>query len=755
MNYRVFLWIFALLFPLWGFSQEQSAPARPKLGLVLSGGGAKGFAHIGVLKVLEEAGLRPDMISGTSMGGIIGGLYSIGYSADTLYQIVRSQNWSRVLSDQIDLNEVLFEEKPFFKNEFLELPLQNGKVAPPSGLIEGQQIEQLLSKLALPVFNQENFSAFPIPFLCVAANVATGEPVVLDSGYLPDALRTTMAIPSVFTVVNRDSQVLVDGGLVRNFPVVELVERGAEVIIGVYTGARSSSQDKLTSFSDILYQSGFLMSIKDAEAQLPYLRLLLEPDLSALGADRFDSYEAIIAAGEQEARKFISVLKHLADSLNALGPVPPKSTLQYLDSIFIDLIEINGNQFLEGAEILGRSGLEPGAWHTAEDLDYAVRHLYGTNLFRKVNYWLKEEYGQTRLVLRCKEKLPAVLKTSILYDSYGDGGFLFSLTARNKLLPASRAMFIGQVAENYLFRLNYLKYLGKNQLYSLFSQVSMAKALLPNVEQGGLVGNEYRLVEIPFEMRLQRRIGNNAQISLGLKRDYISLRPLKGKDAEWVERLRSQSWSASFTTGVNTLNSNVFPTRGIAMHAEFTPALDVQTQLELRKQAIQIPPATDSLGQSGPYQKVSFHFSGYFPLHKRGSLKWGVDAGLLFNLKNPLSDFFLLGGPEPMGSRTTAFLGLAPNELNTSRLISSSAGYQQSLTKRVLLSLDVNAAFISAPFPVSLQTPKLDTYLMGGGLTLGYRTIAGPVKATISKPLVSSSWVKNDVRFFLSFGYRF
>ena len=545
MNYRVFLWIFALLFPLWGFSQEQSAPARPKLGLVLSGGGAKGFAHIGVLKVLEEAGLRPDMISGTSMGGIIGGLYSIGYSADTLYQIVRSQNWSRVLSDQIDLNEVLFEEKPFFKNEFLELPLQKGKVAPPSGLIEGQQIEQLLSKLALPVFNQENFSAFPIPFLCVAANVATGEPVVLDSGYLPDALRTTMAIPSVFTVVNRDSQVLVDGGLVRNFPVVELVERGAEVIIGVYTGARSSSQDKLTSFSDILYQSGFLMSIKDAEAQLPYLRLLLEPDLSALGADRFDSYEAIIAAGEQEARKFISVLKHLADSLNALGPVPPKSTLQYLDSIFIDLIEINGNQFLEGAEILGRSGLEPGAWHTAEDLDYAVRHLYGTNLFRKVNYWLKEEYGQTRLVLRCKEKLPAVLKTSILYDSYGDGGFLFSLTARNKLLPASRAMFIGQVAENYLFRLNYLKYLGKNQLYSLFSQVSMAKALLPNVEQGGLVGNEYRLVEIPFEMRLQRRIGNNAQISLGLKRDYISLRPLKGKDAEWVERLRSQSWSAS------------------------------------------------------------------------------------------------------------------------------------------------------------------------------------------------------------------
>lgn len=110
-----------------------------------------------------------------------------------------------------------------------------------------------------------------------------GEPVVLDSGYLPDALRTTMAIPSVFTVVNRDSQVLVDGGLVRNFPVVELVERGAEVIIGVYTGARSSPQNKLTSFSDILYQSGFLMSIKDAEAQMPYLRLLIEPDLSELG----------------------------------------------------------------------------------------------------------------------------------------------------------------------------------------------------------------------------------------------------------------------------------------------------------------------------------------------------------------------------------------------------------------------------------------------------------------------------------------
>ncbi|MBV6429445.1 MAG: hypothetical protein KIPDCIKN_04003 [Haliscomenobacter sp.] len=755
MNYRSLLWFFVLLFPLWALSQEQPPSGRPKLGLALSGGGAKGFAHIGVLRVLEEAGLRPDMISGTSMGGIIGGLYSIGYSADSLYQIVRSQHWSRVLSDQIDLNEVLFEEKPFFKNEFLELPLQNGKVAPPSGLIEGQQIEQLLSKLALPVFNQEDFSAFPIPFLCVAANVATGEPVVLDSGYLPDALRTTMAIPSVFTVVNRDSQVLVDGGLVRNFPVVELVERGAEVIIGVYTGARSSPQDKLTSFSDILYQSGFLMSIKDAEAQLPYLRIFIEPDLSALGADRFDSYEAIIAAGEREARKFMPVLKHLADSLNALGPLLPLPPIPRKDSVFVDLIEINGNQFIEGAEILGRSGLEPGAWHTAEDLDYAVRHLYGTNLFRKVNYWLKEEYGQTRLVLRCKEKLPAVLKTSILYDSYGDGGFLFSLTARNKLLPASRAMFIGQVAENYHFRLNYLKYLGRNQLYSLFSQVSMAKALIPNVEQGGLVGNEYRLVEIPFDMRLQRRIGNNAQIALGLKRDYISLRPLKGKDAEWVERVRSQSWSASLSAGVNTLNSNVFPTRGIAMHAEFTPALDVETRLELRKQAIQVPPEVDSLGKAGPYQKIFFHILGYLPLHSRASLKWGVDAGLLFNVKNPLSDFFLLGGPEPMGPRTTPFYGMAPNELNTSRLAITSIGYQQTLTKRVLFSLDVSAGFITAPFPVPQQTPQLDTYLMGGGLTLGYRTIAGPVKATISKPLVSSSWVKNDMRFFLSFGYRF
>ena len=224
---------------------KSTAQDKPKIGLVLSGGGAKGLAHIGILKSLEEAGITPDYITGTSMGSIMGGLYAIGYSADEIKQIVLEADWDQLLSNKSSLDEVVFEEKDYYNRYINELNFSGFKLELPKGLIEGQKLSNLLSKLTRPVHNIEDFSQLPIPYACVAVDIETGLSVVLNKGSLARSMRASMAIPSVFTPVEIDDKLLVDGGIVRNFPVEENLEMGADYIIGVFVGNQPLKKEEI------------------------------------------------------------------------------------------------------------------------------------------------------------------------------------------------------------------------------------------------------------------------------------------------------------------------------------------------------------------------------------------------------------------------------------------------------------------------------------------------------------------------------
>ena len=201
--------------------QAQNKQDRPSVGLVLSGGGAHGIAHLGVIRVMEEAGLRPDYITGVSMGSIIGGFYSLGYSADSLYKILKIINWDDLLTNVISENKVIFHEKSRFNNSILSLPLSARKVVLPSGLINGQQVENTLSFYSWPAANINDFSKLPIPFMCVATDIITYKKVDLNTGYLPDAIRASFSVPSIFTPIKIDTMLLFDGGLIRNFAASE------------------------------------------------------------------------------------------------------------------------------------------------------------------------------------------------------------------------------------------------------------------------------------------------------------------------------------------------------------------------------------------------------------------------------------------------------------------------------------------------------------------------------------------------------
>lgn len=732
-------------------SVAQHPPTRPKVGLVLSGGAAKGIAHVGVLKVLEEAGLQPDVITGTSMGSIIGGLYAIGYRADTLAQLLQEQDWDRVLSDRIPLQEVIFEEKDYFRNSLLELSFKAGKVQPPGGLIYGQQISALLSRLSLPAYKEPDFRKLPIPFRCVGANLLTGKPFVFDHGYLPRALRTSMAIPSVFTPVHLQDMLLIDGGLVRNFPVVEAKEWGADIVIGVYTGRLRAGLEGLQSFSDILLQSTFLMSIKDAEEQMPMVNIYIEPELDNYGAQDFKKADSIIYQGELAARAQYPQLKALADSLNALGPARQPIPLAAVEALRFDHIEVEGNERFSKDEIIGRFGMEEESTATIEELEQAINRLFGTNYFERVSYRLRLEDNKTVLTLEVVEKTPTLLRAAVNYDNYLGAGFLFNASNRNVVLPASRLMFTGTIAENYRFNLNYLKYTGQAQRSAAVATVSLTRDEIP-IFQDGLQNEEFRLFELLIDLRFQRRLGKNALIGLGLQREHLFFRPTVSGNPLF-KRLDYTNHNIYAFWQLNTLDRNILPTKGARLSFEFKGLNN--SHYHVRQLSPQSPVPEDSLFAFNPYTKLTFQSKSYFPLHRRASITFSPFAGLVFNPSNTFGDFFLVGAPEALTRRSIPFYGLNANQLVAQVAIGGGIGYQHFFRDNMMFSIDANAGFFGQPERFSGNFPDPKQFVAGMGLSLGYSSFLGPVKFTLMYPVNTDGIVPRNLRFFLTIGHRF
>ena len=724
---------------------------RPKVALVLSGGGAKGIAHIGVLKVLEEAGIQPDIITGTSMGGIIGGLYAIGYRADTLEQIMSGLDWSQVLSDQIPLRQVIYEEKPYFENQLVELPFVKGKILAPSGLIYGQQIDLLLSRLALPAYSVSQFKDFPIPFRCVAADIVRGVPVVIDSGYLPAAMRSSMSIPTAFTPISQDSTLLIDGGLIRNFPVKEAVEWDADIVIGVYTGWRQAELKELADFSDIMLQAGFLMSVKDAEEQMPDVDVYIAPDLKGYSAQDFSRGDSIIARGERAARAQFDQLKLLADSINALGPPPPRLPLPTVEWMYLSRIEVKGTERFSEEEIIGRSGLKEGASIRVEDLEVAINRLVGTNYFEKVSYRLHQDDGLTVLTLHCVEKAPNLIRAAIHYDKYTGAGLLFNLSARNLLLSSSRFMLTGTIADNYRFELNYLKYLGEQQKTAAVFSAGLTRDEIP-IFQNGRQNEVFRLFEYVLDLKLQRRVKMNHLLGMGLQREHLFFKPAISS-APSFSSLIYTNYNAYAFWEANTLNSNKFPTQGTAFSLEFKALNNHRYKVE-EFDAPDGEPAIDSLFSFSPYIKLTANAKMYFPLHHKASLRLTPFAGFVFNPSNTFGDFYLIGAPVSLTRRSIPFYGLNANQLVAQYATGLGIGYQHLVRKNLFFSIDTNAGWFAPPDAPNRPFAQPASFTAGVGTSIAYDSFLGPARFTIMYPFAGKD-IPNRLNFFLTIGHDF
>lgn len=410
---------------------------------MLSGGSAKGFAHVGVLKVLERAGIPIDCIAGTSMGAVVGGLYSVGYSADLIDSLISLQDWDYLMRDHVYRKDLPARQRESSKKMLVSLPYQlnikerGGLVSLPPGVLAGQNIYSLFLNMTIGYQHDMDFDDLPIPFACVAADVRTGKEVVLREGVLPMAMRASMAIPGVFTPVEQDSMLLIDGGMINNTPVDVAREMGADIVIGVSFPPDEKTIEKWQgSITEVMGQLGGFVGTQKRIQNLEDADLLITPLLHPYGSMDFQqqAIDSIIARGEEAAMREwegLMSLKHSLglDSIDRPGPaIEVVNPYINIDTLLIKDIRVEGVSPREEKLVLRWIPLQ-GEKVTRKQLDAMTARVFGTGLFSSVHYRLDGE-EPFDLVFNVEPKVTNTLNLGFYFDSEDMAAILANTTIR-------------------------------------------------------------------------------------------------------------------------------------------------------------------------------------------------------------------------------------------------------------------------------------------------------------------------------------
>ena len=418
---------------------------RPKVGLVLSGGGAKGFAYVGMLRVFQEVGLEIDYIGGTSIGSIMGGLYAIGYSPDEIEKMVKEQDWNALLLDEIPRKYVAYEEKEFLEGSIISLPFKKRKIGLKQSMYQGQQVNLLLNKFFSPAWHITDFGKLQTPFLCVGTNLFNGDAEILKHGYLPMAVRASMSIPGYFSPTYYNGYYLVDGGIVDNYPAVQLKNEGAQFIIGgdVQSGM-ADSISQLNTMTEIIGQIVFFHGMKANEDAAKIIDLNIRFEVPA-GMMDFTKYDTIIAYGERVARAHYDKLKTIADSLNAIEYKPLKKyDTKPLDSFNIAKVIYTGNNKMSLIYLDNYFDRFKNTKVSIDELEHVITRVYGTRFFTYVFYELKPVgNGQANLIINLEESPPGYISAAVHYDSDYSGSIRLSGIFRN--IFGNRSKLFGEL----------------------------------------------------------------------------------------------------------------------------------------------------------------------------------------------------------------------------------------------------------------------------------------------------------------------
>ena len=614
---------------------------RPKIGLVLSGGGARGITHIGVIKVLEEMNIPVDYIAATSMGSIVGGLYAIDKTPAEMEKIVTSISWASMFSDSPPRKELTFREKQ--RDDRFPLPLEigirDGEIRGFQGALTGANLELFLHEVTSSADGVRSFDALPVPFRCVATNMVTGKPYVFESGPLYQAMRSSMSIPGIFAPAEYGGQILGDGGLVDNLPIDIVRAMGAEVVIAVNIGTPLMDRAQLTSIIGITGQMINILTEQNVRAQLATLRpgdILISPDLGSLTASDFDQAREFIRRGEAVAREMAPRLAELSLSPAAYALYKREHPrIAEAPAPKVDFVRIEGTQYANPAVIKDELDVHLDKPFDIPAVNRGLERLYGTGDYERIDYRMVEEGEKSGLIVGVREKSmgPTYVRFGLNYvtDFQGEAGFSLLAGAKRTWINSLGAQWLNELELGRISRVATEFYQPFNVEQDLFGSAYAGAQSVPRyVFSGAQRVAEYRVgtntagfdVGVPFLRQ--------GEIRAGLVYTYYKGNPTIAIPTFYT--VRQTDAGGRLLARWDNRDTPFFPTRG----AEF--ALDVFYGSETQRRGDAPEKTYGNLGRSTLYANVGV------PIDTNDFLNVAVRGGALSRDVPSIVNPYLLGG---------------------------------------------------------------------------------------------------------------
>lgn len=676
-------------------------PKNPKIGLSLAGGGAKGFAHVGVLKVLDSLGVKVDYVAGTSMGAIVGGLYSAGYTGKDIEKIILDTDFYSLITDPKSRKEATFFNKSVDKY-LLSIPLKNGKVTLPSSISTGQKNVYLLKELFKNVSTIDDFSKMPIPFMCVATNLESGNMEIFEKGDLVQSIMASSAFPSLMDPVKIGDSIYIDGAMTVNYPSKPLKDKGIDIVIGVDLNQDLSKREDLNNIISILNQVIDFSIQKDTKRQYKYTDINIKPNLKGMTSTSYAEKKQILDNGLAEGLKY-------TDILDQLPKKPFERLRQTINPIYsnvykIDSVKLIGSKIYGKNYVLGKMNLHLPSMQTYGSINKGIDKLVATNNYRFINYEIVTENNSNTLKLYVTEdETRHFFKFGLHYDEVFKSGLLLNYSAKRLLFKNTNLSLDVVVGDKPRYYLNYFIDNGYIPGLGIYSS-GMSFDLKDSNNN-----NKDNWIWLRNEIYIQSIWKDKFALGAGLSHDYFQ-----------AELNDTNERSGRFLNPYVFLKSDTqddkdFPTKGFYLNAE-GKVIDLMKS-EIEKRVVQV--------------KADIKIN--LPIAKQ--LSYNLNLYGAITIGDVVPDFYQyrLGGifeQNIINSKTLPGFYFA--QLNANNVLLASNTLQFRFNKNYFLSGNFTIANLSNDISFE-DAVRLNYSSMG--LTAGYKSPFGQIKINFSHSL--------------------
>lgn len=719
------------------------------IGLALSGGGAKGLAHIGILKAIDSAELNIDYLTGTSMGSVVGGLYAAGYSADSIEVIARQIDWGVVLSNTMPMTYLTMEEKSEFEKYALELPLKDFKLKIPAGFLESQELWITLEKYFYPVAGIKDFDQFSIPFRCVANNLVTGEVAVLGKGSIVSSVRSSMALPGIFSPIDIDSSRLIDGGVLRNLPVREVIDMGAKYAIGVSVSSPVSSLEELDNAFAVTTQAIFINDQKSYAEQSGLCDQFISIPMGVYSSGDFDLADKIIDLGIEVGRKYYPYFKHLADSLKAANPDYTFRTNRLPN---VDAYKVASTN-IEGLSKIEKEAFEDQIYLGKTDSVYYyqiennIRRAFAYRMYKSIVTTIQPiDSSNYQLHYRVKPESYTKVKLGLSENTFTGFGVQLNLTARNKITPSSRTMLSLSLGENFRGLLEHLQMFGYKTPMSNRSSVYYELQKIPTYDNFNKTG-EYTLNYWQVNNRFQVTAQRKSAGGIGAQWEYLNAQP------KIETGLYLDGWNNYFTFygfwQYNNLEKPQYPAKGTTIDITGGYVAGLSPKFKVFQDGQYLGNTNKDLIDYGNYVRSTVSINNFLRLKKKLTWVNKLYGGANFSDRISLLNNFYGGGMNPTFRNQIQMVGILEGEVTSESMVSLQSGPRYNPFGGLYVTFTggvMTYDFIKK----NIASYTEQQWLLGTGLTFAYDTPIGPLEFT----MMSSSKTEG-LRLYFNLGFPF